>query len=75
MTMYQCSLCNQTFYSPVLTERHQAEQHPGQNGAVIALNFKCPVCGLEFGHPGSVRNHALLSHGVHNVDVAAQPVG
>jgi hypothetical protein len=48
-------------------ERHQESQHAGQMGAVATLNYQCPHCKMMMGHPESVKNHALLSHGIQQI--------
>jgi len=65
MSLYQCSICKEKFYSPVLVKRHQESEHAGQVGTVASFNYQCPHCKLEMGHPDAVKNHILLAHGVH----------
>lgn len=74
MALYQCSICQEKFYSPILVQRHQESEHPDQEGAVITLNYQCPVCRLSFGHPDSVKNHALLNHGLLKPEAVEIPV-
>ena len=68
MSLYQCSICKEKFYSPILVQRHQESEHAGQEGTVIQFKYKCPICNLELGHPDSVKNHVLLTHGVQEVE-------
>jgi len=67
MSLFQCSICQEKFLSPILVERHQESQHTGQQGLAVTLNYQCPSCKLMMGHPASVKNHALLSHGIQQI--------
>ena len=67
MSLYQCSICQEKFLNPTLVIRHQESQHAGQEGKTATLNYQCPSCKLVMGHPASVKNHALVSHGIQRV--------
>jgi hypothetical protein len=74
MSLFQCSICKEKYYSPILVKRHQESEHTGQEGTVATFNYQCPQCKMVMGHPDSVKNHAMNMHGiqmVNPVEVAA----
>ena len=65
MAVWKCSACGEIAYSLEDCTAHVSAAHAESEGQVCKrMAYRCPVCGLVYGHWSDATNHGRRDHGL-----------